>query len=146
MHKRAQDVRVGDRMWATEGSSASLVEVVVTSISEVQKQGLYNPYTMGGTIVVNGVVASTHSEWFLDNAFELLALPLHWLPAVYQAILWPVRMLYTAMDKDSYIALYGWLDSLVDVSAFGIKYGGITAAASAAASTILAIVLITRRS
>lgn len=101
---------------------------------------------MGGTIVVNGVVASTHSEWFLDNVFELLALPLHWLPPAYKAILWPVRMLYSAMDKDSYIALYGWLDSLMDISAFGIKYGGITATASAAASAILAIVLMSRKS
>jgi hypothetical protein len=68
----------------------------------VVKQGVYNPFTLGGTIIVNGVVASSHSDWFLDSVFEAMGVT-HWLPAAYQLILLPARVLYTVVGKDAYI-------------------------------------------
>lgn len=48
----------------------------------VVRRGLFNPFTMSGDIVVNGVLASAHSDWLLDavmpNAWA------HRLPAIYQ--------------------------------------------------------------
>ena len=35
---------------------------VVKRIDTVVKQEVYNPFTLGGTIIVNGVVASSHSD------------------------------------------------------------------------------------
>lgn len=58
-------------------------------------QGVYNPFTMSGTIVVDGVVASVRSEWFLD---AITPDPLaRYLPCLYQALLWPARVLYHLM-------------------------------------------------
>jgi MYXO-CTERM domain-containing protein len=47
---------------------------------------------MNGTIVVDGVVASAHSDWFLDGVVSADA-----QTKVYQAILAPVRVAYRAL-------------------------------------------------
>ena len=90
MHRRAQDVIKGDRMWTQGASNVSDDRIatdsllyVVARISQIEKQGVYNPFTLSGTIVVNGVVASSHSDWFLDSFFQFFNL-VHWLPAAYQ--------------------------------------------------------------
>ena len=49
--------------------------------------GLFNPLTLSGTIIVNGAVASVHSEWFLDSAFDTIGGP-DLLPAAYQVSYW----------------------------------------------------------
>lgn len=46
--------------------------------------GLYAPFTLDGTIIVDGVLASVHSDWFLDGIFDALSLTSA-LPAAYQA-------------------------------------------------------------
>ena len=47
---------------------------------------------MNGTIVVDGVVASAHSDWFLDGIVSADT-----QTKVYQAILAPVRLAYQAL-------------------------------------------------
>jgi len=79
----AGDVRPG--MTVIGGGEQS----AVTSTKMIAAKGLYNPITLSGTIVVNGVAASAHSEWFLDGL-----LPTRWLPTVYQAFLAPARAIY----------------------------------------------------
>jgi hypothetical protein len=127
VYKRAKDVREGERMWVHlqlgEPGASSVGVFVVSGVEGVRKRGLYNPYTMGGTIVVDGVVASSHSEWFLDNALEALGL-VRWLPVVYQAVLLPVRVLYRGLGKELYVAVYRRLDAQVDVLHVGRNYGG----------------------
>jgi hypothetical protein len=61
----------------------SLALAVVTEVSTVLARGLYNPYTLSGTVVVDGVLASVHSHWFLDAITPPALVP--YLPAVYQA-------------------------------------------------------------
>lgn len=88
--KRAQDVRVGDTMYQAVGGR--LQPEAVTRVAFVERRGLYNPFTLGGDIVVNGVLTSVHSEWFLDATVpDAWA---HHLPAVYQALMTPARLLY----------------------------------------------------
>lgn len=149
LYKRGRDISVGDAMWAQGPSKvgqegiAALSMHVVASISTVQKQGLYNPYTLGGTIVVNGVVASTHSDWFLDAPFQFLGLT-HWLPAVYQLVLLPVRMLYRVLGKDLYISIYNQFAALVDITECATAIGGslLTTAFGAISSAAIAAFLL----
>jgi hypothetical protein len=70
-------VKVGDKL--TLGAGA---QVEVTSVSRVWGKGLYNPHTMHGDIVVNGILTSTYTT------------TVH--PTLAHAALWPVRALYSA--------------------------------------------------
>jgi len=58
---------------------------------------------------VNGVVASVHSEWILDPLLDWIARP-DLLPAVYQAILAPVRAAYRLAGPRRFAALDARLD------------------------------------
>ena len=69
-------------MWSFNGES--LVQRSVVKAYEVVAKGLYNPYTLNGNIVVNGVLASAHSEWILDE-YTPKSLQ-KYLPALYQSI------------------------------------------------------------
>jgi len=86
--KHGADVVKGDWLWEVDGMSQ------VTKTTQGRMVGLYNPYTESGNIIVNDVVASSHSEWFLDTQ---VSTTLHqYLPAVYQAVLAPNRLLFWA--------------------------------------------------
>ena len=67
-HVYAKDVAVGDALSYFDG--AALETSAVAATAEVTKRGLFNPYTLSGSIAVNGVAASCHSSWVLDGAFE----------------------------------------------------------------------------
>ena len=64
----------------------------VTKASLKVNKGKYNPYTLGGNIVVNGVLSSAHSEFVLDDYMP--AFMVKYLPAIYQAMFAPGRLLY----------------------------------------------------
>jgi len=72
----ASSVKVGDVVIVRDDS-----EVTVTAVSQARDTGLYNPHTMQGDIVVNGVKASTYTA--------VVA------PALAHSMLWPARMLYS---------------------------------------------------
>lgn len=55
--------------------------------------GLVAPYTPEGTIFVDGVLASIHSEWFLDGMFDALGMT-SLVPTAYQASLLRMRKLF----------------------------------------------------
>lgn len=88
----ASDVTVGNHVWlcTLDVGSCELGEVISTSM--VPRMGLYNTFTLSGNIVVNGVLASAHSSWFLDGLFS--AKLRGFLPSIYQTILLPGRCLY----------------------------------------------------
>ena len=96
----ASEVAVGNYVWScgVEGNASvptcEVAQVVAKSL--VPRLGLYNPFTLSGNIVVNGVLASAHSSWFLDGvlASEKLRHLRPVLPSVYQTILLPGRWLY----------------------------------------------------
>ena len=55
-------------------------------------QGVHPGCAQGGFIVVNGVLASAHSDWLLDDL-----VPASWqpaLPAIYQALFRPLFWVY----------------------------------------------------
>lgn len=93
---RARDVHVGMCLFARSAgeSQNTLQEVLATQ--RVVKRGVFNPFTMHGTLAVNGIVASSHSDWFLDDLADSLGVT-HMLPTIYQAVLAPARGLYSAV-------------------------------------------------
>ena len=76
----------GAYVWTVQGIAK------VLSSRMVPKQGLFNPYTLSGNIIVNGVAASAHSSWVLD-AWVPSSLVKH-LPKLYQAIFSSGRWIY----------------------------------------------------
>ena len=82
--KQARSVVPGDTVWAVESSQATAFGVA--HVEAVTKKGLWAPYTKRGTIVVNGVIASVHSDWVLDSLLEAIGRP-ELLPLIYQVLL-----------------------------------------------------------
>ena len=54
----AGDIKVGDSLVSAKGQPS--VQVVVTSVRTVRRRGKYDPFTVTGDIVVNGVAASNY--------------------------------------------------------------------------------------
>ena len=71
----ASTVKIGDTVVKGDSSDA-----VVVSVTTKKATGLYNPHTMDGDIIVNGIKTSTYTA-----AVE---------PSLAHSLLWPVRMLY----------------------------------------------------
>lgn len=82
----AKTVKVGDRIELSDGSLDTVVSVAV-----VQGKGLYNPQTVEGDVVVDGIRASTYT-----SSVE---------PAFAHAVLSPLRALYRVL---------GWSSSALD--------------------------------
>jgi desert hedgehog protein len=89
--KGANEIAVGDFVWS-RADDGRMVPDEVAAVRTTVAVGAYNPLTMNGTIVVDGVVASAHSDWFLDGIVSADA-----QAKVYQAILAPVRVAYRAL-------------------------------------------------
>ncbi|CAL8466183.1 g5719 [Coccomyxa elongata] len=108
----ARDINPGDKVIVadTSGSAAGTVTAKRLVISE----GLYNPYTKGGHLVVNGVVASAHSDWVLDDVVPTGMVP--YLPEIYQAVFrpiyWAQQLLFPADWINPAIALVSHLVSV----------------------------------
>jgi len=105
---RSENVKTGMTVWELESQHQQQQCVVGKECGEMWKKavvgnvtvewmyGLYNPYTEANAmIVVNGVVASTHSAWFLDSVMPTSLT--HLLPAIYETCLTPARALYHLM-------------------------------------------------
>jgi len=76
----ARTVTVGDLLVTPPG--AMMAATTITSITTVERQGLYSPFTTAGNLVVNGVVASNYIA--LPAAFHTVASieQQHWLQHV----------------------------------------------------------------
>jgi hypothetical protein len=52
-------------------------------------------HTQGADIIVDGVVASSHSDWILDDVTP--AAWRHMLPAIYDVLLYPIYLFVSAV-------------------------------------------------
>lgn len=87
----ANEIKVGDTIWY-QNETGAMALAVVSQVAHVTGVGAFNPLTASGTIVVDGVVASAHSDWFLDGIVSADA-----QGKVYQAIMAPVRGIYSVI-------------------------------------------------
>ena len=70
-------VRPGDNVTLADGKPA-----LVTAIAAVRKEGLHNPHTLQGDIVVDGVLTSTYTAAFSPTLAHIVLAPLR---AMYRA-------------------------------------------------------------
>ena len=78
----ASQVSAGMQLWvASHDAPGSMRPDTVTNVTVSSARGLFNPYTLGGYIVVDGVVASAHSSSGLDRVFAALGID---IPTGYQ--------------------------------------------------------------
>jgi preprotein translocase subunit YajC len=75
--REAQYVKVGDNVTLASGKAAK-----VTSVGSVRKDGIYNPHTLQGDIIVDGVLTSTYTAAFSPTLAHVALAPLR---ALYQA-------------------------------------------------------------
>ena len=108
----ASDVKVGHyvQVVSEDGNGISLSKVI--AMEEVTGQGYFNPYTMGGNIVVDGIVASCHSSFILDNILDGMGIS---ITGGYQAILAPLRLLYKVLGGNAFQVVQYLVDLMVDV-------------------------------
>jgi len=92
--KGADEVKAGDVVWHAQ-ADGTMAPAEVTTVSSRTEVGAFNPLTLSGTIVVDGVVASAHSNWFLDG---IVAADTQ--GKVYQAMFAPVRATYRLIGPD----------------------------------------------
>eukprot|EP00775_Hariotina_reticulata_P009577 gene9577-9739_t len=98
--KHAGDVAVGDQVWLQPEDVGDQQQVVLGTVAWVTvsyEQGLYSPWTLTGSLVVDGVAASTHTAWPGEAAL-LQMLPksnaanaAHLLAAAHQIVQTPLR-------------------------------------------------------
>eukprot|EP00746_Dinoflagellata_sp_MGD_P131925 gnl/MRDRNA2_/MRDRNA2_65660_c0_seq1.p1 gnl/MRDRNA2_/MRDRNA2_65660_c0~~gnl/MRDRNA2_/MRDRNA2_65660_c0_seq1.p1 ORF type:complete len:551 (+),score=86.21 gnl/MRDRNA2_/MRDRNA2_65660_c0_seq1:29-1681(+) len=90
----AQNFKKGDYVWisSNSGMHMEVEQRPIQSVSSVRAKGLYNPYTLSGNLVVDGVVSSAHSNWILDDLTPASCIGL--LPSVYQVLFFPGQILY----------------------------------------------------
>jgi len=84
------------------GCVQKLEPVAVASVTRERKAGLYNPYTTGGWIIVDGAATSSHSDFLLESVTPDTYKPM--LPAVYQTLFAPLRALYAVVPSAFVIA------------------------------------------
>jgi hypothetical protein len=114
----ASQTKVGDVVGVLQGGSVLATQRIVSK-SIVMGRGLFNPYTLGGSIVVDGVLASCHSSWALDGVFTWLGVP---IAEGYQAAFAPIRALYRLLGPERMASLEFVIDAVADAGNRGILW------------------------
>lgn len=58
----ARNVKVGDRVWVMAEMGSKLTETNIRDISDVFDEGIFAPFTLSGTIVADGIIASVYTD------------------------------------------------------------------------------------
>jgi len=119
---------VGDLVHVAGRHGASELEAIASK-SLVAGTGLFNPYTLSGSIVVDGVAASCHSSWALDGLFELTGIS---VPDGYQAAFAPVRAMYRVLGADRMAAIEFIIDAVAEAGNTGTLFSSLAPVAASA--------------
>jgi len=106
----ASQTKVGDVVRVLQGHSALAAQRIVSKTIAMER-GLFNPYTLGGSIVVDGVLASCHSSSALDGVFTWLGVPIE---EGYQLAFAPIRALYRLLGPERMASLEFVIDAVAE--------------------------------
>jgi len=90
----ASKVRVGDLVRNVEGHYYPVLE-----ITPITRNGFYNPVTVSGTIVVDGIAASTYSAVFDTEHVEISGFPIMSQETLMHLAFGPFRAICTGVAK-----------------------------------------------
>jgi hypothetical protein len=119
---RARDIKAGDAVFVLPAGAAAAEPVLVDSAGAVTREGAFAPVTTGGRVVVDGVVASSYSDWVLDPLFDLLGAP-EKLPAAMHAVHAPLRWGYAVLGPKVLRALSPIISGIAQLDARQIAAG-----------------------
>jgi len=119
---RARDVQVGSPVLILAAGAAAAEPVLVDSVDEVQRAGMFAPVTTSGIVVVDGVVASSYSDWILDPVFDFFGVP-EKLPAAMHIVHAPLRWGYRALGPKVLSALSPIISGIAQLDARQIAIG-----------------------
>jgi hedgehog protein len=126
----SSQARVGDLVHVEGRLGASLQLDASVAKSLVPGAGLFNPYTLSGSIVVDGVAASCHSSSALDGAFRLTGVS---VPDGYQAAFAPLRAMYRVIGADRMASIEFIIDAVASAANTGTLLSVMGPVASAVA-------------
>ena len=98
--------KVGEYVWVIDGSSATATASRITAIEKVVDTGLYTPITLAGTIVVDGVYASSYAEEHIFTFQSMLEVAMDArraaaiVPGILHTLLAPARQLYATFGAE----------------------------------------------
>ncbi|KAL4440600.1 hypothetical protein ABPG75_003601 [Micractinium tetrahymenae] len=124
-----QEVQPGMLVLLADGEGG-LAPARVLRVWQSVERGLFNPLVEGGTLVVDGVLASDQSDWILDDVVPASWRPL--LPAVYGMLMSPLRLLFHLLGP----AGLERLDSALGITWAGHNHGASLAAALPATAAV----------
>jgi hypothetical protein len=104
----AKDVMMGDSVYVLKPFPAWRP---VVKLDVVQEHGMFNPYTLSGSIIVDNVHVSCHSSSFLDGVFSYFGVN---IAKGYQVAFTPIRMLYRISSFKNWIILSSMIDNVAD--------------------------------
>jgi hypothetical protein len=96
--------KVGEYAWTVEGSTATASRIV--AIEKVVDTGLYTPITLTGSIVVDGIYASSYAEEHIFAFQSMLEVAMDArraaaiVPGILHTLLAPARQLYAAFGPE----------------------------------------------
>jgi Hint module len=132
----ASKSQVGDLVQVFQGDSKETMIQRIVSKSIVMDRGLFNPYTLGGSLIVDGVLASCHSSWALDGVFYWLGIP---IADGYQAVFAPIRALYRLVGPARMASVEFIIDAVADVGNKGMLWPGVMQSSAVAFVSLLAL-------
>ena len=118
----------GDFVHVAGRSGACQLEAIVAK-SLVAGTGLFNPYTLSGSIVVDGVAASCHSSSALDGVFRLMGVS---VPDGYQIAFAPVRAMYRALGAERMASVEFIIDAVAVAANSGTSFSALAPVAASA--------------
>jgi hypothetical protein len=96
-------------------------------VTKSVESGLYSPWTLSGSIIVDGVAAAMHTAWPGEQALLHLLPPghprhtaAHWLAQAHQLLLAPLRVFYRLAGPKPFRALDQAVDYFMTQGAFTV--------------------------
>ncbi|KXZ54182.1 hypothetical protein GPECTOR_5g278 [Gonium pectorale] len=137
--RRAGAVRVGDVLLVDGDSGSPPALSTVASVDVLLARGAFNPYVRGADLIVDGVVASPHSDWLLDSIAP--AWLVRHLPTIYEAFLTPVYGLYCTVGP----AALEWLAQDLRWAETGLQPSGYAFIVAGLSAPALVLALLGKR-